>query len=118
MKAKADFRLRRLDEYNWVVDQRVVFKKKNSKGKAWRTVGYFPSLDMAAQSLLERLLLIGKDEPLINELIKEVRDARDYIATLILRQPSAGRSGAGAQKVGGPRISQMSHLPQGATGKA
>ena len=117
MKANADFRLRRLDEYNWVIDQRVVFKKKNSKGKSWRTVGYYPTLELACQRLLDRVLLSGKDEPSIRDLIREVKAAREYISKSVLTQLSAGTAGADAQKVGGPRISQMSHMPQGATGK-
>lgn len=95
-----DYRLRRLDEYNWVVDQRVVAKKKNSKGKAWRTVGYFPSLDRAAQRLLDRILLTGEDEPSVKSLIRDVRDARAYVAASVLTQLSASRIDADPERVG------------------
>lgn len=113
-----DYRLRRLDEFNWVVDRRVRFKKENSKSRPWRIIGYFPSLDQAAQRLFDRVLLSGKSEPSIESLIREVKDARAHISALVLRQPSASRAKANPEKVGGPRRSQMSHLPQGATGKA
>lgn len=96
-----DYRLRRLDEYNWVVDQRVVAKKKNSKGKAWRTVGYFPSPDRACQRLLDRILLTGEDEPSIRDLIREIKDAREYIATSVLTQLSASRIDRDHERVGG-----------------
>lgn len=94
-----DFRLRRLDEFNWVVDQRVIFKKKDSRGKAWRIIGYFPSLDQAAQRLLDRVLLAGEDEPSIKDLIREIAQAREYIATSVLTQLSASKIDTDPQKV-------------------
>ena len=101
-----DYRLRRLDEYNWVVDQRVVAKKKNSKGKAWRTVGYFPSLDRACQRLLDRVLLTGEDEPSVRSLIREIKDARDYISTSVLTQLSASRIDTDHERVWGVCVTE------------
>ncbi len=98
--------MRRLDEYNWTVDQKVVFKKKNSKGKAWRTVGYYPSLDMAAQRLLDRILLTGADEPSIRDLIREIKDAREFIATSVLTQLSASRIDTDHERVGGVCVTE------------
>ena len=95
-----DYRLRRLDEHNWTIDQRVAAKKKNSRGKPWRTIGYFPTLDMAAQRLLDRVLLTGEGGPLIRDLIMEVRAARDHVAASVLTQLSASRIDADNQRVG------------------
>lgn len=96
--AKEDFRLRRLDEHNWVIEQNVIFVKRKNKVDKWRVVGYYPSLDRACQRLLDRLLLIGEDEPTINELLEEIRAARDHIATCVSRHVS-GR-GIDAARVG------------------
>lgn len=113
-----DFRLRRLDKHNWTIEERVRFKKENSKSRPWRITGYFPGLDQAAQCLFDRVLLSGKSEPSIESLIREVKDARAHVSALVLRQPSGGRANRNPEKVGEPRRSQISHLPQGTTGKA
>ena len=99
-----NFRLRRLNDYNWTIEQRVRFKKENSKSRPWKPVGYYPTLDMACQRHLDRILLTGEDEPSARSLIREIAQARDYIATLILAQPSASRIDATPSGVGEPRV--------------
>ena len=84
------FRLKKLDQFNWIIQERVVAKKENSKGRPWKIIAYFPSLDQAAASLFDRVLLTGEDSPSIEALISEVRDARDYVARLVLRPLTAG----------------------------
>ena len=113
MKTKTNFRLRCIDKYNWSVDQRVVFKKKDSKGKAWKTVGYFPSLDQAAQCLLDKTLLSKGNGSSIEALIKEVTRAREHIARLILTQSDVSTTAPDPEGVGGPRASKIPRSPQG-----
>ena len=108
-----DYRLRRLDEFNWTLDRRVLAKKRGSKGKKWKSIGYFPSLDQAALRLFDRLLLSGESSPLIRDLIREVQDARDHIVTLILRQPRPGTVASDPEGVGEPGMNQMSRSSQG-----
>ena len=95
-----DFRLRRFDKYNWTVDQRIIPLKKNSKGKPWRIVGYYPTLDMAAQRLLDKFLLTGQEASSIEDLIREIARARERVVTAVSRQLSASGANANPGGVG------------------
>ena len=86
-----DFRICRFDKYNFTVDRRITPKKKNSRGKPWRIIGYYPTLDIAAQRLFDHILLTGKTGlSSIQELIEEIARARERVVTAVSMQLTAG----------------------------
>ena len=74
-------RLRRLDRFNWIIEVQGKSKTPGKEG-TWKTISYFPKLDMAAAYLLQ--MGIG-DADSLQGLIEEVQLAGHQVALEVVR---------------------------------
>lgn len=76
------YRIRRVDRFNWELQRYVPpGQKRNGKESAggWRTDGYFPRLEQAAQAMFDRLVLHGVENPTLPDVIKDVNRAQEAV---------------------------------------
>lgn len=86
------FRLMRFDVHNWSVQQLTKRKRKGKDVMEWVSAGYYPTLDLAAQGLFDKLMLVRGTDETLEELIDEVRRARDDVRTAVLSHLTASPS--------------------------
>lgn len=79
------YRIRKLDEYNWCLDERRIGKSGKAKGKErWRNRAYYSKLEQAAVKLLNRR--IGdRDAAGLARMIKAIRSAEKTIVKAVNR---------------------------------